>query len=107
MKSRGCATVPAMASLEEIKRLAALSRLSFSEEELPRFAKDIDTILAYVGKLETFSLASDTKEEYAHRNVFREDIDPHEKGKYTETLTNAFPEKSGDLLKVKRILPND
>lgn len=94
-----------MASKEEIQKLAALSRVSLSEEELGGFMEDIETILSYVGKIDALSLANENSGAPAHRNIFREDGVPHEKGAYTEMLTNAFPEREGRLLRVKRILP--
>ncbi|MDD4530563.1 MAG: Asp-tRNA(Asn)/Glu-tRNA(Gln) amidotransferase subunit GatC [Candidatus Gracilibacteria bacterium] len=36
---------------DQIKHLAKLSKLEFSEEELEKFAKDFNSIIDYVGKL--------------------------------------------------------
>lgn len=96
-----------MASPEEVKKLAALARLSVDDAALARFAKEFDGILAYVGQLETLSLAASAKVAPALRNVLREDAEPHVEGRYTAALVEAFPEKDGEYLKVKRIINND
>ncbi len=40
----------------------------------------------------------------ARINVMREDSNPHESGKYTETLLKAAPQREGQYVKVKKIL---
>lgn len=97
-----------MATTDEVQKLAALARLSLPEEGLEKFAKEFDGILAYVSKLDTLPLP---EKGAAHtsvvRNVFREDGEPHEKGKYTKALVEQFPQKEGDYLAVKQIIKND
>jgi Asp-tRNA(Asn)/Glu-tRNA(Gln) amidotransferase C subunit len=39
-----------------------------------------------------------------HRNAFREDENPHETGKYTESIIKNAPEKEGNYVKVRKIL---
>lgn len=97
-----------MASSEEVKKLAALARISVSEEELPKFTKEFDAILAYVGQLESLDLPGGLKDEKPPlRNVMREDGEPTPAGTYTEVLAKAFPEREGDYLVVKQIIKND
>lgn len=40
-----------MISLEEVKKLAVLSRLEFSNEELEKYREELSVILEYVNKL--------------------------------------------------------
>lgn len=96
-----------MVSPDEVKKLAALARLTVDDAELERFAKEFDGILAYVGQLESLSLDPKTKAVPTLRNVMREDGEPHAPGLYTKAIVDAFPEKDGDYLKVKRIISND
>jgi aspartyl-tRNA(Asn)/glutamyl-tRNA(Gln) amidotransferase subunit C len=97
-----------MASAEEVKKLAALARVKVADEDLPRFVKEFEAILAYVGQLEQLSIdVKGKKAPPALRNVMREDGEPHEKGIYTEALTTQFPEREGDYLKVKQIISYD
>jgi aspartyl-tRNA(Asn)/glutamyl-tRNA(Gln) amidotransferase subunit C len=97
-----------MATKEEVQKLASLARISVSEGELAKFTEEFDSILAYVGKLSELSI--DTKGAQAVpalRNVLRPDGEPHESGKYTERLVQAFPEKEGNLLQVKQIITHE
>lgn len=97
-----------MASAEEVKKLAALARLSIPEEKLGSFAKEFDAILAYVGKLDDLTLpAHDERVVSVVHNVFREDGVPHEAGKYTDKVVEQFPDSEGNYLKVKQIITHD
>lgn len=97
-----------MATTEEVKKLAALSRLDIPEDKLGAFAAEFDGILKYVGQLDTLKLdVGSTPHVPALRNVFREDGAPHESGKYTEKLVAAFPKRDGDALSVKQIISHD
>lgn len=96
------------ATPEEVKRLAALSRIEIPEEELAAFASEFDAILAYVGKLEELTLPTGTDRVLPTvRNVLREDGEPHAVGLYTEKIVAQFPEKEGNSLSVKQILTHD
>jgi aspartyl-tRNA(Asn)/glutamyl-tRNA(Gln) amidotransferase subunit C len=94
-----------MATRDEVKKLAALARIRVSEEELPKFTKEFDAILAYVGQLEKLTLPKGLKDEKpALRNVFRADENPTAAGEWTEKLASAFPDREGDALVVKQII---
>jgi len=92
---------------EDVKRLAALARISLSEEEAAAYAGEFDGILAYVSQLEKLELPQTGAAKPALYNVMREDGEPHETGKYTEKLTGAFPERDEDYLSVKQIISHD
>ncbi|OGG48306.1 hypothetical protein A3G63_01950 [Candidatus Kaiserbacteria bacterium RIFCSPLOWO2_12_FULL_52_8] len=114
-----------MATAAEVAKLAALARISVSEEELPKFVKEFDAILEYVGKLETLKLPmGEDREAPLLRNVMRKDGEPHAPGIYTEKLAEQFPcfakatqgkpattQPSGDeegvFLEVKQIITHD
>lgn len=96
-----------MASADDVKKLAALARLSISDEALPKLAKEFESILAYVSQLDSLDVAGKKNERPPVRNVFRADGEPHETGKYTEALASQFPERDGDYLKVKQIISHD
>ncbi|MDB5237431.1 MAG: glutamyl-tRNA(Gln) and/or aspartyl-tRNA(Asn) amidotransferase subunit [Parcubacteria group bacterium] len=95
----------AHATPDDVKKLAALARLSVSEEELPKFVAEFDAILEYVGQLETLDIASGG-DILTYANSFRADGIPHEKGVWTPGLVEAFPAKEGDALSVKQIIVN-
>ncbi len=96
------------ASPEDVRRLAALSRIEISDADLQSFAEEFDAILAYVGKLEELTLPSVSERVLpAVRNVLREDGEPHAPGVYTEKIVEQFPERDGNYLSVKQILSHD
>lgn len=96
------------ATPEDVKRLAALSRVEIPEAELATFASEFDAILAYVGKLEELTLPTGADRVLPTvRNVLREDEEPHAVGLYTEKIVAQFPEKEGNSLSVKQILTHD
>ena len=96
-----------MATTEEVKKLAALARISIGEAELEKFTKEFDSILAYVGQLEKLELPQAGEVRPPLRNVMREDGGPHESGKYTEALVAQFPKADGNYLEVKQIISHD
>jgi aspartyl-tRNA(Asn)/glutamyl-tRNA(Gln) amidotransferase subunit C len=99
-----------MTSVEEVKKLAALARISVSDEELPKFTKEFDAILAYVSQLEKLNLPEVRPREKgvpALINVFRKDENPTPSGTWTEKLVEAFPEKEDNYLVVKQIISHE
>ncbi len=96
-----------MASADDVRKLAALARIQVTDEELPKFAKEFESILAYVGQIEALSVSKGSVSRPAIRNVMRADTAPHESGFYTNALTVQFPAKDGDALKVKQIISHD
>ena len=91
-------------SPKEVESLARLARIQLSQEELIRFASQLDEILSYVQKLKTAK--TDGVEPTSHvlplSNVFREDrlqpSLPTERG-----LANA-PEREGPYFKVPKVI---
>ncbi|MBI3572369.1 Asp-tRNA(Asn)/Glu-tRNA(Gln) amidotransferase subunit GatC [Candidatus Kaiserbacteria bacterium] len=97
-----------MATREEVKKLAALARISVPEGQLEKFTKEFDAILAYVSQLEELKLPKGLKEEKPMlRNVFRADENPTAPGAWTKKLVDAFPEKENDYLVVKQIITHE
>lgn len=97
-----------MATTEEVKKLAALARISIDEKELEKFTSEFDGILAYVGQLETLDLPKDmTEEKPPLRNITRSDNDPYEASSHTEKIAEQFPAREGDALVVKQIITHD
>lgn len=98
----------AKATPEDVKRLAALSRIDIPESDLEVFAKEFDSILAYVGKLEELTLpVGKDRVVSSVRNVLRPDGEPHAPGIFTEKIIAQFPEKEGNSLSVKQIISHD
>ena len=93
---------------EEILHLAALSRIKMSDEEVDKFKDEIQSILEYVGTVNSIVADKEVKKTPGPvRNVFRSDEVTNEPGSYTKELTEAFPDRVGPYLKVKKILNPD
>ncbi len=98
-----------MKGTEEVARLAALARLSLSDAEQERFAKEFESIIAYVDTLSGLSVDLTEGRDGAApaTNVFRPDIEPYAAGTFTEAIAAQFPKREGDALSVKQIISHD
>lgn len=97
-----------MATVDEVKKLAALVRISIDDADLEKFTKEFDAILGYIGQLEKLELPLEVgTEKPLLRNVMRTDGEPHEAGTHTEALAAQFPAREGDALSVKQIITHD
>lgn len=93
---------------EEILHLGTLSRIKLTDAEADKLNTEIDSILEYVSQVNEIVADSElTKTVGPVFNVFREDEVTNEPGEYTKDLVEAFPEREGDYLKVKKILNPD
>ncbi|QWR78707.1 Asp-tRNA(Asn)/Glu-tRNA(Gln) amidotransferase subunit GatC [Candidatus Magnetomonas plexicatena] len=89
---------------EDVKHIAALSRLRIDEGDLGTFGKQLSDILLYVEKLN--ELNTDGIEPTSHVipviNVFREDTERNSLA-IEDALSNA-PERHGNFYKVPKII---
>lgn len=93
--------------LEDVKKLAEMSRIDMDESQLESIAHDFDAILAYVGQVQEASkIASGAidKKDLNLVNVMREDVATNEAGSYSEKLIAEMPDTENNFLKVKQIL---
>lgn len=97
-----------MAGTDDVKKLAALARLSIPEAQLDGRAAEFERIVSYIGQLDELALdVGGTPEVPPLHNVFRDDGESTPEGTWTEKLTGAFPERSGTYLSVKKIIAQD
>lgn len=87
----------------DVRALAKLARLDVSDEELARLEKEIPAILAFVEQIQQVS-ADVVPESPAHRNVMRDDTNPHESGLYTKDLLDAAPLQRDNQVVVKQVI---
>lgn len=92
-----------MITPEDIKNLANLARIEVSDEEAEKMTGEIDSILGYVGQIQSKTLDSERVVPEL-RNVMREDVIANESHEYTEKLLKNAPARDGNYLKVKKIL---
>ena len=96
-----------MITQKDIEKLAELGRIELAESEKKELTSDIESILEYISQIQEVVSGEVVSEAGAHRNVMREDIEPHEKGMFTESLLSAAPKREGNYVKVKKILHQD
>lgn len=91
---------------DDVKRLANMSRIALSEEEVLTLRGEIESILAYVDTVQKVALP-DGVASSPHLdvvNAMRDDTNSHESGIHTEELLKQAPDRDGDYLKVKKVL---
>lgn len=88
----------------QVRKVAKLSRLDLTDEEVKEFTGQLSSILDYMAKMN--ELDTENVEPLAHclpiNNVFREDV-PCESLGTEKTLANA-PQRDGGFFKVPKIL---
>jgi aspartyl/glutamyl-tRNA(Asn/Gln) amidotransferase C subunit len=87
----------------DVPALAKLAKLEISAEEVAKLEKEIPEILGFVETIQAVATEA-THESPAHRNVLREDANPHETGLHTRDLLDAAPAQKDDQIAVKQVL---
>jgi len=90
--------------LSDVQKLAELARIDMTEEEKAEILHDMQEILGYVEQIAEVATEEKAVEPGEHRNVMREDENPHESGAHTEEILKEVPEKQNGYIKVKSIL---
>lgn len=83
-------------TIEEVKHVATLAKLSFNDEELARIARELDEIVGYVEQLKELNVddVPPTSHVLDLHNVFRDDkVEPWLTN--AEALQNAPAQKKG------------
>lgn len=93
-----------MISRDDVAKLADLSLIDVSPQELDAVAGELDAILGYVGEVTKLGAEEGGLERPAHRNVMRDDVVTHTPGSFTERILAQAPETSGSYLRVKKVL---
>ena len=88
---------------EEVRNIAKLAKLEFSEEELNRFQKELSVILEYMEKLNRLDTENIEPKYYVFQQdtLFREDK-PNNKFSKEEALKNA-PKRTDDFFLVPKV----
>jgi aspartyl-tRNA(Asn)/glutamyl-tRNA(Gln) amidotransferase subunit C len=90
---------------EDVLKLAQLSRLSLTEEEIERFREELSSILEYVEKLNSVDVSGlePTYQVTGLKNVMRKD-EVIDYGYKTEDLLKNAPAVQDGQFKVRRVL---
>lgn len=89
---------------QQVSSIAALARLSVSDEESALMAKQCGEILGFISELNEISATATEPKVGSVYNVMREDQQPHEPGMYTDALLKEMPKTKNGMLVVKKIL---
>lgn len=90
---------------KDVEHLAGLARIAITDKEAESLTEDLTKIIGYVSDIEDITGNQEKKKEVGPlHNVFREDENPHEPGKYSKDLLDLAPERDGDYIHVKKIL---
>ncbi|MBU3964412.1 Asp-tRNA(Asn)/Glu-tRNA(Gln) amidotransferase subunit GatC [Patescibacteria group bacterium] len=94
-----------MIDLKQVKHIAELARISFTEKELKGFQKDISAILDYIDKLKEVDIedVSAMSHSVNLKNITRIDEVKSSSDELVDELVNAAPYKKGRAIKVKPI----
>jgi aspartyl-tRNA(Asn)/glutamyl-tRNA(Gln) amidotransferase subunit C len=87
---------------EDVERLAALSRLSLSDEEMKRMESTLDPILEYVGRLSAVDVTDvpETEAVFVLSEELRQDEPVPVDDSFRRAVLSNFPDRQGDLLRV-------
>ncbi len=90
---------------EQVEKIATLSRLSVSEDEREKFSRQLSSILEWVDMLAKVPTEGVEPMQHAAQlcNVFGADVPAPVDAKTRARLLSQFPEREGDLLKVKAV----
>ncbi|MCK9360964.1 Asp-tRNA(Asn)/Glu-tRNA(Gln) amidotransferase subunit GatC [Patescibacteria group bacterium] len=93
---------------EDVLQLAALSRLSLSEEELKKMESTLDPILEYVGRLSKIDTKDVPETEAAPvpSGELRLDVPTPVEESFRRAVLKNFPDHQADLLRVPGVFEN-
>lgn len=96
-----------MKEIVDIQALANLARLEVSEDELAKLGREIPEILGFVETIQGATTATATTTSSPIQNVMRDDVNPHESGKFTDAILRAAPKTENGYVAVKQVLSKD
>lgn len=93
---------------EDVVRLASLSRLSLSEDELKQMESTLDPILEYVGRLSKIDTKGvpETEAMPVPSDELRADVPVPVSESFRQAALNNFPDRQADLLRVPGVFEN-
>lgn len=93
-------------SADDIKKLAELSRLALTDEEVEKLRGEVDAIVSYIDTVQKVPMPEgvSANPHLDITNVMRPDENPHEGGKFTKDIVAQFPDTEDGFLRVKKIL---
>lgn len=88
----------------DTEKLAKLARLKLTPEEVERFTREMDAILAYVADVGKIATGGTKQVTGVTVNTLRGDVVTTQTGEYTDALLAQAPESTDGYVVVKKIL---
>ena len=93
-----------MISKDDIKKMAELSVIAVSDEELEKITNEIGSVLGYVSDISKLISKEDLKQKPKMYNVMRDDEVTNKSGEYTKDILDNAPKTDGEYIVVKKII---
>jgi len=95
--------------IEAIEQIATLARLDLSKDEKTMYAEQLSVVLDYVEMLDEVNTdgVEETTQVTGLKDVVREDVVVECPKDVRDKLIEQFPEREGDLLKVKAVFTDN
>ena len=93
-------------SKEDIRKVAVLARIELREEEIEKYAVQLQAVISYIEQLNELDTGGIEPTSYAIDSSFalRKDEPGPDLPAQREKLLQAAPEREGDFFKVKKII---
>ena len=92
-----------MISKEEVEKIAKLSRLELTPEEVVKMQKDLSEVLDYFNTLQKVDAKTYISSSLPHTNGLRKDEGKHRDEELVEKILKQAPDKKDGYVKVKSI----
>lgn len=94
---------------EQIEAIAQLARLDLTDREKKMYAEQLSVVLDYIEMLDEVDTAGveETCQVTGLEDIVREDVALECDEETRQKLINQFPDKMGNLLKVKAVFQNN
>ncbi len=92
---------------EDIKHLAALSRLRLDDDELGKLEEELSSIVEYVSIVNDIAGEEASPEVGVRYNIFRKDEVTNKPDQFTDDILREMPKTDGRYMEVKKILKTD
>lgn len=89
----------------DVERLANLVRITLTEKEKETLSGEMSDIVDFVSQVQELSGSAETV--HVHKNIMRQDGEPHEGGIYTDRLLKTAATAKGNTIVVPKIISND
>ena len=97
-----------MITVQELEKLATLSRIKLTDADKESLVKEFDSILNYIDQLKKVEVSLDAEGRVGLvKNVMRPDIAETTSPEDREALLDEVPDREGDFIAVKKIIAQE